>query len=390
MAENHLVPAVPGKSIRLTILPDLQYQAEQACAARIKAVRADSCTAVVMNPHTGQLLAVASEPSFNPNDPISAANTGGDPAVADVFEPGSTAKVITAAAAMEHGGQTAASPYTVPYQTVVDGYQFHDADPHPTERLTLAGILVQSSNVGMVQVAQHVSPQVQYDYYRAFGIGQYTGLKLPGEDPGILASPANWWGNQRYTLAFGQGVAINAVQLASVYATIANGGVRVPPSVVAGTVSGPDSASSSAAAAADSGTGSGGSFTPASASPGRRVIQPQTAASFLQLLQWVPKEDIGPWGIIPGYQIAAKTGTAQRSDPSCGCLRGYNSSYVGIAPASNPQVVVSVVVQNPRSTDYYGNSVAGPVFHDIMQSALETLKIPPSGGKTPAVRLTAP
>jgi cell division protein FtsI (penicillin-binding protein 3) len=390
-AEDRVVPAAAGKSLRLTILPDLQWEAEQACADRVRAVQADSCTAVVMNPRTGQLLAVASEPSFDPNHPASAADTGGDPAVADIFEPGSTAKVITAAATMEHGGQTVNSAYTVPYQIAVDGFQFHDADPHPTERLTLAGILVHSSNAGMVQVAQHVSPQVQYDYFRAFGIGAYSGLNLLGEAPGILAAPGNWWGDQRYTLAFGQGVAINAVQLASVYATIANGGVRVQPSLIAGTVSGPDSAG---AAAANAGTATGatsrGSFTPAPPPSRRRVIQPQTAAAFLRLLQWVPKLDVGPWGIIAGYQIAAKTGTAQRSDPSCGCLRGYNSSYVGIAPASNPQVVVAVVVQNPRSTDYYGNAVAGPVFHDIMQYALETLKIPPSGDKTPSVRLTAP
>jgi cell division protein FtsI (penicillin-binding protein 3) len=392
MAEDRVVPAVPGKSLRLTILPDLQWEAEQACAERVRAVQADSCTAVVMNPRTGQLLAAASEPSFDPNHPVSAADTGGDPAVADVFEPGSTAKVITAAAAMEHGGQTVNSVYTIPYQITVGGFQFHDADPHATERLTLAGILVHSSNVGMVQVAQHVSPQVQYQYFRAFGIGQYSGLNLPGEDPGILAAPGSWWGNQRYTLAFGQGVAINAVQLASVYATIANGGVRVQPSLVAGTVSGPGSADTAAAASAGTTAGatSRGSSTPAPPSPHRRVLQPQTAAAMLRLLQWVPKLDVGPWGIIPGYQIAAKTGTAQRSDPSCGCLRGYNSSYVGIAPAGNPQLVVAVVVQNPRSTDYYGNAVAGPVFHDIMQSALETLKIPPSGDKTPAVRLTAP
>jgi cell division protein FtsI (penicillin-binding protein 3) len=391
MAEDRLVPAVPGKSLRLTVLPDLQWQAEQACANRVAAVRADSCTAVVMNPHTGQLLAAANEPSFNPNDPVTAGNTGGDPAVADVFEPGSTAKVITAAAAMEHGGQTADSPYTIPYKINVGGSQFHDADPHPTEHLTLAGILVKSSNVGMVQVAQHMSPQVQYNYFKAFGIGSYTGLNLPGEDPGILAAPGSWWGDQRYTLAFGQGVAVNAVQLASVYATIANGGVRVQPSLVAGTVSGPDTAGAAAASAGTAaGAASGGSFTPAPRPRSRRVIQPQTAAAFLRLLQWVPKLDAGQWGVIPGYQIAAKTGTAQRSDPSCGCLRGYNSSYVGVAPADNPQLVVAVVVQNPRSSNYYGNAVAGPVFHSVMQSALEDLKIPPSGEKTPTVRLTAP
>ncbi len=295
-----------------------------------------------------------------------------DPAVSDVFEPGSTAKVITAAAALEQGGQTPDSPYTVPYQITVDGFQFHDADPHPTRDLTLAGILVHSSNVGMVQVVQHVSPQVQYRYFRNFGIGQLSGIGLPGESPGILAPPGQWWGDQRYTLAFGQGVDFTAIQLASVYATIANGGVRAAPTILAGITDGH------------------GAFVPAKPSPRRRVLQPQTSAQMLRILQWVPKLDLGPWGLIPGYAVAAKTGTAERLDPSCKCLRGYNSSYVGIAPARNPQLVVAVVVENPRSADYYGNAVAGPVFNQIMKFALETMKVPPTGGKTPNVRLTAP
>ena len=223
-AGGRITPAAPGRTLRLTILPDLQWEAERACAARVSQVKADSCMAVVMQPRTGQVLALAAQVRQRPGA-AQARPGAADPAVADVFEPGSTAKVITAAAALERGGQTPDSPYTVPYQITVDGFQFHDADLHGTERLTLAGILVHSSNVGMVQVVQHVSPQVQYQYFRNFGIGQPSGLGLPGESPGIIAPPGKWWGDQRYTLSFGQGVAINAVQLASVYATIANGGV---------------------------------------------------------------------------------------------------------------------------------------------------------------------
>lgn len=369
-AADRITQAVPGRGLRLTILPDLQWAAEQACSARIRAVKADSCMAVVMQPRTGHVLALASEASNTAAGP--AARAAADPAVADVFEPGSTAKVITAAAALEHGGQAPDSAYTVPYQIVVDGFPFHDADPHPTERLTLAGIVVKSSNVGMVQVAQHVSRPVQYSYFRNFGIGGPTGLGLPGESQGILAPPGKWWGDQRYELSFGQSVAINAVQLASVYATIADGGVRTAPTLVAGTID------------------ARGGFTQAPPAQRRRVLQPGTAADLLRMLQWVPRLDFGPWGMIPGYAIAAKTGTAERSDPACRCLRGYNSSYVGIAPAGDPQVVVAVVVENPRSADYYGNAVAGPVFNEIMKFALQTMKIPPSGGKTPRVRLTAP
>ena len=174
-------PAVPGGSVRLTIQADIQYEAEQACAAQVRKVQADSCTVVVMQPSTGQILALAQAPSFNPARPASLADTTDMP-VTDVFDPGSTAKVITAAAALEQGGQTLMSPYTVPDQIIVDGFPFHDAEYHPTEQLTLAGIVAHSSNVGMVQVVQHVSPQVQYQYFKAFGIGEPSGLNLPADE----------------------------------------------------------------------------------------------------------------------------------------------------------------------------------------------------------------
>jgi cell division protein FtsI (penicillin-binding protein 3) len=283
--------------------------------------------------------------------------------------------VITVAAALERGGQTAMSPYTVPNQIVVHGYPFHDAEVHPTERLTIAGILANSSNVGMVQVVQHVPPAVQYSYLRAFGLGKPTGLNLPGESNGILPAPAQWSGDTRYTLAFGQGVAANAVQMASVYATIANGGVRVPPSIVAGT------------------TGATGQFVPSGTLRGHRVIKAATARTLIRILQQVPMLNAQagiPWGEIAGYPIAAKTGTAQEWDPARHCLCNYGSSYIGMAPANNPQVVVAINVQDPKTSAYFGNEVAGPVFYQVMRSTLQTLKIPPNYAKRPNVRLTAP
>jgi cell division protein FtsI (penicillin-binding protein 3) len=367
---------VPGSSVKLTIMPGLQWEAQQACARQVKATKADSCTAVVMQPGTGKILAVAQYPGYQPAHVTSLAATLDLP-VAAVFDPGSTAKVITAAAALENG-QTPATPYDVPEQISVHGFSFHDADPHPTERLTLAGVLAHSSNVGMVQVAEHVTPEQQYHYYRAFGIGAAgkDGLALPGASKGILPPPSKWWGDQRYTLSFGQGVAATAVQMASVYATIANGGVRVQPSVVAGT------------------TAPGGRFTPAPAPREQRVLRPATASELISILQQVPMLDATladqPWGEIPGYSVAAKTGTAQVWDPKARCLCRYGSSYIGMAPASSPKVVVAVNVQNPRSADYFGNYVAGPVFYHVMKFALESLKIPPDHGKRPDVPLTAP
>ena len=163
-------PMVPGDNVRLTILAGLQWEAEQACAQEVKKTDASNCTVVIMQPSTGKILAMAQSPSFNPAHPASLAGTTDLP-VSDVFDPGSTAKVITASAAFEHGGQTPMSAYTVPDQIVIDGYPFHDAEYHPTERWTIAGIIAHSSNVGMVQVVQHVSPQTQYQYFRNFGIG---------------------------------------------------------------------------------------------------------------------------------------------------------------------------------------------------------------------------
>jgi len=366
---------VPGRNVRLTILSSLQWEAEQACAQRVKETRASSCTVVVMDPRTGQVLAMAQAPLFDPAHPTNLADTADLP-VSDVFDPGSTAKVITAAAAFEHGGQTPMSPYTVPDQIVVDGFPFHDAEYHATERWTIAGIIAHSSNVGMVQVVQHVSPQTQWDYFHNFGIGQPTLPQLPANSDGILYPVSQWSGDERYTMSFGQGVAVTAVQMASVYATIANNGIRVTPTIVAGT------------------TNTSGQYAPAPKPASHRVIQAKTAHELMGILQQVPWVDaqVGePWAEIPGYSVAAKTGTAQIADPARGgCLCLYGSSVIGIAPASNPQLVVAVNVQNPTKGSYFGIEVAGPVFNKVMEFALRTLKIAPDGAKRPNVRLTAP
>src|SRR5262249_1501905 len=225
---------VPGSGVRLTILAPVQWAAQQACAQRVPVTRADTCTIVVKQPPTGQIPALAQYPTFQPGNVTNLADTVDLP-VAGIFPPGSTAKVITAAAALEHG-QTPLTSYTVPEQINVGGFNFHDAEWHPTERLTLAGVVAHSSNVGMVQVPQRAAPpRVKYDYYHKLGVGVPPGLPLPAASAGQLPPLSQWWGSERYTLAFGQGVAATAVQMAGVYATIANHGIRVSPSIVAGT-----------------------------------------------------------------------------------------------------------------------------------------------------------
>jgi cell division protein FtsI (penicillin-binding protein 3) len=373
LAGSDYQPAVNGSDLRLTIVPQLQYDAEQACAAEVAKTKSQNCTVVAIQPKTGRILAMAQWPTFNPAT-ITDASQATDIPVQNVFQPGSTAKVMTASAAFEQGGQTPMSAYNIPYEIVRGGQVIQDAEWSPGERYTIAGIIAHSSNIGMSQVVAHVPEQVQYDYLRAFGLGQPSGLGLPGESAGLLPPVSQWAADTRYTLSFGQGVAVTAVQMAEVYATIANGGVRVQPTLVEGT------------------TNSSGHYTPAPVSPGKRVIQAKTASELLQILQQVPEIDQEggqPWGILPGYAVAAKTGTSQESNGTC-ALCVYGSSYIGMAPGNNPQIVIAVNVQDPRKGGYYGDEVAGPVFYQVAQDALATLQIPPDGATPANIRLNAP
>lgn len=370
-------PAVPARSLRLTIQSAIQYEADQVCRQRVEQTHASNCSIVVMQPKTGAILAMGQWPTYNPAAVSSLTGTT-NISVANVFAPGSTLKPVTVAAALEKGGQTPMSPYTIPPQITVDGkFTFHDAEYHPTERLTIAGILANSSNVGMVQVVQHITPEQQYDYLRNFGLGQPSGLGLPGESAGLLAAPGatNYWGDNPFEYSFGQGLGVTAIQMASLYATIANGGIRVQPTLVAGT------------------TNAAGKFTAAPRPASRRVISAATASSLMTILQQVPNVDAQAGqnaGLISGYTVAAKTGTAQVSAPGrSNCLCQYGASYIGIAPADNPQLVVAVNIQDPQG-NYYGDQVAGPAFYDVMKFALQTMKIAPDYARTPHIRLTAP
>jgi cell division protein FtsI (penicillin-binding protein 3) len=374
-------PAKNGESIELTINPVLQYDAMKACENEVDKSQAKSCTDVIIQPQTGDILAMAQWPTWDQANPGNAT----DLPVQDVFTPGSTAKVITASAAFEHGGKTPMSSYYIPYAIYRGGQLIHDAEDDAGAHYTIAGIIANSSNIGMSEVDASVPPQTQYDYLRNFGLDELTGLGLPGESPGLLSPPSKWAGDERYTLAYGQGIAVNAVQMASVYATIANGGVRVAPRLIAGTYN------------------SAGQYTPAPPSPSRRVIQAKTAKELISILQQVPGVDetaAQPWGIIPGYAVAAKTGTANESPnqpgescPASNPICIYGASYIGMAPGNGPKVVVAVNVQDPNKSDqdYFGDMVAGPVFYNVMNNVLADLQIQPQPGlKPPDVRLNAP
>jgi cell division protein FtsI (penicillin-binding protein 3) len=374
MGQDQTLKPVPGRGLRLTLLRDLQYKAQAALQKQVKATRSKSGSVIVMDPHSGQILAMATAPGFDPNNLGNADQRHlGNRAVEEAFEPGSTNKVITAAAAIEKGGVTPNTAFVVPDRITRSGRIFHDSHPHRTQRLTFGGVLATSSNVGTIMASEHLSQQTLYDFLRGFGFGAPTGVRLPGETSGLLRPPAQWSGTDRYPIAFGQTVSVNALQMASVYATIANGGVRVSPTIVAGT------------------TDEHGGFTPATAPAQRRVISTRTAREIIQMLEGVASnEGTAPGAQIPGYRVAGKTGTAEKVNPVCGCYRGggYTASFAGFAPADDPQLVVQVVLQDPKGA-HYGGEVAAPVFKDVMSFALQTRKIPPTGNKSPKIRIYA-
>jgi cell division protein FtsI (penicillin-binding protein 3) len=367
--------AVDGSSVETTIDSKIQWAAQQAIDSEVTQTKAALGTVVVMDPRTGAILALASSPAYDPNNIGSATSAElGDAAVSDVFEPGSVAKVMTMSAEIQQGVTNPATKVVVPPTlNTGDGYVVHDDTYHGTEHLTLNGILAESSNIGTDLTSLQLAPNnmaernaILYDYFSAFGLGRDSGLDLPGESPGILAPAADWNHSQQYTVAFGQGLSVNAVQATSVYATIANQGVRVTPNIVKGYVDG------------------SGKFT-AAATPSRtQVVSASTAKQVSEMMESVVSDaGTGTDAEIPGYRVAGKTGTANRYVASCNGYCGYTASFIGFAPADNPQLVIGAFVEGPQGANYFGGSVAGPVFQKVMSFALQEQGVPPTGTSAP-------
>ncbi|MFF3456186.1 peptidoglycan D,D-transpeptidase FtsI family protein [Streptomyces sp. NPDC002730] len=369
-AGSREVPAVPGSDIELTIDRDIQWAAQQAIADQVKKSKADRGYVIVQNTQTGEVLAMANAPGFDPND-LTQANSAamGNAALQDAYEPGSTAKVMSMAAVLEEKAATPGTHVVVPNRLHRGDRLFKDDIDHPTWNLTLNGVLAKSSNIGTILATgqlgktQPAANQVLYTYLRKFGLGSPSGIGYPGETPGILAKPQKWSTSQQYTIPFGQGLSLNAMQAASVYSTIANGGVRVEPTLIRGT-KGPD-----------------GRFTPAPAPKKARVVSEQTARTLATMLESVvgDEEGTGTKGRIPGYRVAGKTGTANRVDPELGRYKGYTASFAGFAPADKPRITVYCAIQNPTKGSYFGGQICGPIYRKVMEFALKTLQVAPTG-----------
>jgi cell division protein FtsI (penicillin-binding protein 3) len=359
-SEQVSVEAKSGTSIRLTIDRDVQWVAQNAISQAVASSKAKSGTVIVMDPKTGAILAQASAPTFDPNSNSITQEKLKNPAVQEVYEPGSTGKVITVAAAMQEGLVSPDTVFTIPYSMKVSDAVFSDHEKHPTQRLTTTGVLAISSNTGSIQIGQKLGKDNLYEYLRKFGIGESTNSKLPGESVGILHPVKDWSGTSLPTISFGQGYSVTAIQATSVFATIANDGVRVKPSILAGVVD------------------ESGKYTPAKPNESVKVLSAETAINLRAMMESVvSKNGTAPTAAISGYRVAGKTGTAMRYNSSCSCYSGYTASFIGFAPADQPKYVVSVTIQDPQGL-HWGGALAGPVFKKVMSFVLQNERIKPT------------
>ncbi|HWE13283.1 MAG TPA: penicillin-binding protein 2 [Solirubrobacteraceae bacterium] len=360
IAIDNVRPMQPGKTLQLTLSAPLQSEVEQVLAGVGAAYSPQSATAIVMNPHTGAILALANWPRINANDPYAGAsaatvnNAIQDHAVSFTYEPGSTFKAITVAGALQDGVITPSTTFDIPPQLSVFGSIIRDAEPHGYETKTTAGILRVSSNIGADLIGQKLGAS-RFNYWvHRFGMGASTGVDLPGEDAGFILSPAKYSGTSMYNLPFGQGESVTPIQMITAYAAIANGGWLRPPHIVQSI---------------------GRKAQPIPR--GHRIISAVTAAQLRQMLTGVYADGGTASGAgIPGYQMAGKTGTANVAVNGHYSSSEYVASFVGMVPVNHPQLLGMVVVDQPQGS-FYGGSVAAPAFQKIVGWAVPYLGINP-------------
>lgn len=352
---------VAGRGAKLTIDSDLQWFAQNELAAQVKSSKAVSGEIVVAD-KAGNILVAASYPSFDNNDMSTATSENlQNRAFTDTFEPGSTQKMVTAGAVLEEGIMTPKSHVEVPPSLKRAGRPFHDSHPHPTEYLTLAGVIAQSSNIGTILAGEKLPKEKLYTYMKKFGLGEATGIGFPGESTGIVPKVSTWKGDTWYTIMFGQGLASSAVQQVGLFQAIANGGVREPLKLVS---------------EVQGGDGAMQPYTDDRKST--RVFSAKTSKELVGMMQGVvTKDGSAPKAAVPGYDVAGKTSTAERYDSVKGGYDGVTAGFIGMAPAKDPQLIVSVTLQRPQAGTF-GGDLAAPVFSKVMAEALRQRKIPPN------------
>jgi cell division protein FtsI (penicillin-binding protein 3) len=365
LGENTVVRPVDGEDLHTTLDLDLQWYAQRVLRQTVEDAGGDSGVAVVLDSRTGELLALADHPTFDASNPlVSPEEDLGSRGISDVYEPGSVSKVLTVAGLLDSGEVTPRTRLEVPSELARDGRVINDWFPHGLLRLTLAGVIAKSSNIGTVRAADQFAPGELRRYLTRFGLGEPTDIGVRGEAPGILPAPSLWSRLIKDRVAFGQSMSVNAVQMAAAVNTIANGGVRVDPAVIEGS------------ATTEDGVQVGTDHTTT-----RRVVSKRAAHQTMLMMERVVDPEVGtaPAAAVPGYRVAGKTGTAQRVGAECGCYDGtFTVSFAGFAPADDPRFTIYVVVQNPRNGGG-GGSVGGPAFSKIMSYALRRYAVPPTG-----------
>ncbi|MFL0579382.1 peptidoglycan D,D-transpeptidase FtsI family protein [Dietzia sp. 179-F 9C3 NHS] len=367
-----------GDTVRLTLDADLQWHLQKAVQTAKDDSGAGSASAVVLDAKTGEVRAMANDNTFNPavgiGEELERGADLGNPAITSPFEPGSVNKIVTAAAAIEAGLTDPDEVHSVDGSIRMDGVTVSDAWEHGPTPYTTTGIFGKSSNVGTLMLAQRVGKEPFSEYLRNFGLGQRSGIELAGESDGLVPDLQNWQGGTFANLPIGQGLSMTTLQMAGIYQTIANDGVRVPPRIVAERVS-PD-----------------GEVHATERPEGVRVVSEQTARTvrdmFRAVVQGPPDAGTGPQAAVAGYQISGKTGTAQQIDPACSCYSNsrYWITFAGILPADDPRYVIAIMLDAP-SKGVLGASAA-PLFHDIAAWLVNRDNIPPSA-PTPELVLQA-
>jgi cell division protein FtsI (penicillin-binding protein 3) len=348
-------PEVPGRDVYLTLDHSIQANAEEVLRETVRKWSAKSASAIVLDPRTGAILAMAVQPGYDANRFTSAAvDLQRNRTVTDTYEPGSTYKLITVAGALSERIVQPTTRFTLPYSLHVADRVIHDAEQRGTVNYSVAQILAHSSNIGAIKLAQLLGRTRLSSWITKFGFGRTTGIDFPGESPGIVLPPDKWSGSTIGNVPIGQGIAVTPVQMAAAYAAIANRGVWSRPHLV-------DHVAGGARPSLNR----------------RRLVSPQIANQLMMMLKDVVAEGTGQYAAMPGYQVAGKTGTAQKPDSDGGYATGrYVASFVGIVPASRPRFVILVTVDEPHGA-IWGGTVAAPAFQQIARFDLQYLEVPP-------------
>ena len=375
--------SVNGSTVQLTIDDDIQFYVQQQVQQAKNLSGAHNVSAVVLDAKTGEVLAMANDNTFDPSQDIGRQGDRqlGNLVVSSPFEPGSVNKVITASSVIEYGLTNPDEVLQVPGSIQMGGVTVHDAWEHGVMPYTTTGVFGKSSNVGTLMLAQRVGPERFYDMVRKFGLGQRTGVGLPGESAGLVPPVDQWSGSTFSNLPIGQGLSMTLLQMAGMYQTIANDGLRMPPRIIKATVA-PD-----------------GTRTEEPRPEGVRVVSPQTAQTVRQMLRAVVQRDpmgyqqgTGPAAAVPGYQMAGKTGTAQQINPGCGCYFDdvYWITFAGMATADNPRYVIGLMMDNPgHNADGTPGHSAAPLFHNIAGWLMQRENVPLSPDPGPPLTLQA-